>query len=124
MALGEAIKLRLNQDKRYQYEEEAAARGLSLPAYLRMRLEEGDRINENLAALRIMMLDGFSNIESRLKKEQKSQQPEDDIDYGMMIEAIFLLRKIASPMDLNMIHKELKRQGIKIWTGNKESSHD
>ncbi|WP_029461064.1 hypothetical protein [Solidesulfovibrio alcoholivorans] len=118
------VQVRLSMEKRLQYEDEAAQRGLPLSTYLRMRLEEGDRINENLAALRIMMLDGFSNIESRLKKEQKSQQPEDDIDYGMMIEAIFLLRKIASPMDLNMIHKELKRQGIKIWTGNKESSHD
>lgn len=117
MALGEAIKLRLNQDKRYQYEEEAAARGLSLPAYLRMRLEEGDRINENLASLRIMMLDGFSSIESALNNGKHSQVSDKRFDYGLMVEAVLSLRTILKPMDMKMIHSELKRQGIGVWTG-------
>lgn len=117
MALGEAIKLRLSQDKRYQYEEEAAARGLSLPAYLRMRLEEGDRINESLAALRIMLVEGFSNIEAALDKGKHTRGSDKGFDLGMMVETVLSLRKIIKPLDMNMIHKEVKRQGLKVWNG-------
>ena len=118
------VQVRLSLEKRLQYEDEAAQRGLPLSTYLRKRLEDGDRINESLAALRIMMVEGFSNIESALKNGQHSQVSGKDFDYGMMVETVLSLRKILKPLDMNMIHKELKRQGLNVWNGKKEESHE
>jgi len=111
------VQVRLSLEKRLQYEDEAAQRGLPLSTYLRKRLEDGDRINESLAALRIMMVEGFSNIESALNGGQHSQANGTDFDYGMMVETVLSLRKILKPLDMNMIHKELKRKGLRVWNG-------
>ena len=118
------VQVRLSLEKRLQYEDEAARRGLPLSTYLRKRLEDGDRINESLAALRIMMVEGFSNIESALDKGKSTQGSDKGFDYGMMVETVLSLRKIVKPLDMNMIHKELKRQGLKVWNGKKEESHE
>lgn len=118
------VQVRLSLEKRLQYEDEAAQRGLPLSTYLRKRLEDGDRINESLAALRIMLVEGFSNIEAALDKGKHTQGSDKGFDLGMMVETVLSLRKIIKPLDMNMIHKEVKRQGLKIWNGKEGDNNE
>ena len=109
MALGEPIKLRLNVAKQQQYEDEAAGRGLPLATYLRQRLEQGDQVAEQLAELRTLIEDGFARMDAVPA----------GIDPGMLIEAVLLLRSVVGESKLGVVHGELRRQGLPVWTGQR-----
>lgn len=119
MALGEPIKLRLNVAKQQQYEDEAAGRGLPLATYLRQRLEHGDQVAEQLAELRTLIEDGFARMDAGEAGGRAAGTASAGIDPGMLIEAVLLLRSVVGESKLGVVHGELRRQGLPVWTGQR-----
>jgi hypothetical protein len=119
MALGAPIQLRLSEEKKAQYEDEAASRGMGLVPYLRQRLEQGDAIAEQLAELRTLIADGFDRLESA--RTGAPATGSGAIDPGMMIEMLLLLRAVVGEGKLGVVHGELRRQGLPVWTGGRSA---
>jgi hypothetical protein len=117
MALAEPIKLRLTVEQRRQYEDEATARNMELGPYIRHRLDQGDQVAGQLAALRSVIEDGFSELRNSDSAPRPDSSPGQNP--GLLIEAILLLRSVVGQDKLGVVHGELKRQGLPIWTGDK-----
>jgi hypothetical protein len=80
-------------------------------------LEEGDLLVEEIAALRQAVYMALENI--------SITQPNDvtpSTNLSVQIETLLLLRSIANPQKLQIIHGELKRLGLKVWDGDIEES--
>ncbi|WP_310667214.1 hypothetical protein, partial [Burkholderia multivorans] len=119
MSLGEPIKLRLDVQKQYQYEEEAAALGLPLSTYLRQRLERGDDVAGQLGELRRAIADIDKRDPSAGSQAQPVMRSEggDKLSTGLLVELVLLLRSIVPADKLNVVHGELRRQNLPVWNG-------
>lgn len=119
MALADPIQLRLSEHKKAEYEDEAAGRGLPLATYLRQRLEQGDQVAEQLAELRTLIEDGFARMDAGEGGGRVAGTASAGIDPGMLIEAVLLLRSVVGESKLGVVHGELRRQGLPVWTGQR-----
>lgn len=117
MALADPIQLRLSEQKKAEYEDEAARRGMGLGPYLRQRLEQGDQVAEQLAELRTLIEDGFARLDAGEAGGRAADSVAPAIDPGMLIEAVLLLRSVVGEAKLGVVHGELRRQGLPVWTG-------
>ena len=116
MALADPIQLRLSEQKKAEYEDEAARRGMGLGPYLRQRLEQGDQVAEQLAELRALIEDGFARLDAGAAGGRAAGSAAPAIDPGMLIEAVLLLRSVVQQDRVSMVHGELRRQGLQVWT--------
>lgn len=124
MALGSPVQLRLKPEKQLIYEAEAAARDLSLPGYLRWRLEGGDGIRADLAELQSEVF-ALRQLVERLAGERTAGSPTragGGCD-PMLTETLLLLRSLNKPANLQMVQSELRRLGIPVWDGG-NGDHD
>lgn len=116
--MGKPIPIRLTDEKWAYYSEQAQAAGIGLSTYLKRRLERGDQVAEQLAELRRVIAEGFGEL-----REGSDSAPRLDSSAGqnpgLLIEAILLLRSVVGQDKLGVVHGELKRQGLPIWTGEK-----
>lgn len=119
MALGEPIKLRLSVEKQQQYEDEAAGRGMPLATYLRRRLEQGDELAEQITELRALIEDGFARVEGQGRTRPADAAAPAGIEPAILIEALLLLRSVVNEGKVGVVHGEMRRQGLPIWTGEK-----
>lgn len=107
------IRLRLPEQTHLFYKAQAALHHLPLSTYLRQRLEEQDKSQQQLEVL-----------EQQLTKIEKSivhdgSSPSSDSIF-LLYEIILLLRTIVNPGNRRMVHSELERQGIPVWEGTQE----
>ncbi len=121
MVLAAPIQLRLSEEIKARYEDEAASRGMGLVPYLRQRLEQGDAIAEQLAELRTLIADGFDRLESAGTGMSASGSGSGAVDPGMVIEMLLLLRAVVGEGKLGIVHGELRRQGLPVWTGGRNA---
>ncbi|WP_244832508.1 hypothetical protein [Caballeronia sp. TF1N1] len=103
------ISLRLSDAKWREYSEQAQAAGIGLSTYLRRRLEGGDDLIEQLTAIRRMI------IQSQKTTEKGEEKPLDN----MLVEMLLLLRIAVGEAKMGVVHGELRRQGLQVWTGEK-----
>ena len=108
------VAIRLSDEKWRFYSEQAQAEGIGLSTYLKRRLERGDQIIEQIAALR-------RELESPRSEpaEQNGPTAAAPVPDGMMIEILLLLRSVVGEAKINLVHGELRRQQLPIWTGEK-----
>ena len=124
MKLAEAIKVRLREGQAAIYAAEAESRGVGISTYIRERLEEADSRREELAGIRGALIDlGDTVDELRNQRADTGDnansqvQIEPAIPNAVQIETLMLLRAIASPEKMRVVHGELDRQGIDAWRG-------
>ncbi len=127
MALGEPVKVRLSLEKQLHYEEEASRQGKPLSVYIRERLEAGDRLRDELSALRNNVEDSIGALRQDLAtlwhslRDKEGANPVGGVGAGdreFLIELLLMVRSIASPDRLTMVHAELRRLGFEPWTTN------
>ena len=124
MALSDSIKVRLREGQALVYAAQAEQRGVGIAAFIRDRLDQTDRVEEELASIRAAMIDmgeTLDELRDRLADTGNSAsaqvQPELAIPNAAQIETLMLLRAIASPEKMRMIRAELDRQRIEPWRG-------
>jgi hypothetical protein len=98
------VSLRLSDEKWRMYSDQAQAAGMGLSTYLKRRLEHGDEIAEQLASIR------------RVIQATAAASPAEAPD-GLLIEILLLMRSVVGDAKLNVVHSELRRQNLPIWTG-------
>jgi len=98
--------------------------GVGIAAFIRDRLDQTDRVEEELASIRAAMIDmgeTLDELRDRLADSSNSAsaqvQPEPPIPNAVQIETLMLLRAIASSQDMRMVWGEPDRQEIKPWRG-------
>lgn len=111
------VQVRLSPEKYERYENTAKLGGLPLATYLRNRLEHEDQMLDVLEG----MHDILWEVERRLTSlEDKTERSPGGAD-AVAIETLMLLRSLARgsgrKQDIDMIHGELRRQGITPWGG-------
>lgn len=121
MALSEPVNLRLGIDQKRQYEDDAVRRGMPLTTYLRRRLEQGDQVSEQLAELRRLIVDAQSGPASHedSRAGEAASDPSAVPSTAMLVEVLLLLRSAVGEDKLRLVHGELRRQGLAVWTGAK-----
>lgn len=124
MALENLVRVRLSDSQAAIYGAEAEARGVKISTYLRERLEQADARNDELGGIRAALIEmGEALDEVREQRAGTTPAPSAQVDSAgsspnaVQIETLMLLRTIASPQKLQMVHAELERQGLTHWTG-------
>lgn len=130
MSLSRQVNIRLDEMLAIRYEAAAAALGLSLPAYLRKRLEEQDRfLFMDVAQLRDQMnVISHSLVElderlvnSELLKPIQSQPTDNKRLEAAMLETLLLLRTLANPQKVAEANARLHGLGLEsIEFGRRE----
>jgi hypothetical protein len=133
MALGEPIKLRLPLEKHLAYEQESERLGKTLAAFLRERLELAGAVRTEIETLRRDLggeiaalgrdLAGLHHKVSDLHHSIEAHGPRDangepSAGNAILTELLLLLRAAAAPDRMAMIHAELRRLGMEVWTYN------
>lgn len=98
------VSLRLSDEKWRFYSDQAQTAGIGLSTYLKRRLERGDEIADQLASIR------------RLIQSGPSASP-DAFTESMLVEILLLMRSVVGEAKLAVVHGELRRQNLRIWTG-------
>ncbi|MDQ2148112.1 hypothetical protein RBI22_05290 [Alcaligenaceae bacterium C4P045] len=98
------VSFRLSASAYHRYEASAAQLGMRLSQYLRFRLESDDNMSDQIAQLRLTLLDAGPALE-----EGQTVNP-------LLIEMLLLLRRFASPADVRTVHHELERQQLEPWS--------
>lgn len=124
MALGNAIQLRLSPEKQLAYEDEAERLGKPLATYLRERLELGDGVRGEIAALRHEVGVDLAALRHAVESVNSGgsanaatgRRGEAAPNAGLMLEFLLLLRALVPPDRMTMVHAELRRLGVEVWT--------
>lgn len=117
MALGSPVQLRLSPDQRMIYEDEAARQGRPLATYLRERLEAQDAEKARSEALRTELANGMAELRGIVERKGSPSHEDTTGDSSIFLELLILMRAIAGPDRIKMVHAELKRQGLTVWSG-------
>lgn len=118
MKLSDSIKVRLREGQALVYAADAESRGIGLAAFIRDRLDQTDRVADELASIRAAMIDmGETMDELRDQVAERLVAPTQETqDTGepsaIEIETLLLLRVLSGSQDRQMITAEIERQGL------------
>ncbi len=102
-----AVGLRLRREVWARYSAAAQGLGIPLGTYLRQRLDEKDRLDEQLAALR-------AEVERRSTLEP-SAAGTPAFAPGLLVELLLMLRMAVGPQNATVARKEVERRGLETW---------
>jgi len=119
MALSDSIKVRLREGQALVYAAQAEQRGVGIAAFIRDRLDQIDRVEEELASIRAAMIDMGEMLDEL--RDQAEKQPvasayeKQAIEEpnAVQIETLLLLRAMTGTQTLQMVIGEIERQGLK-----------
>ncbi|MBB2973718.1 mobilization protein [Mesorhizobium sp. RMAD-H1] len=120
--LGNPLTLRLSPEKHLQYEDEAARRGKPLGTYLRERLEAGDAVHDELAAIRRELFGLHRAIDDLVNEGLRTVEKRSGGTTPLMLEILLLLRAVAGMDKLTMVKGELRRLGYMPWNKEEDQS--
>jgi hypothetical protein len=118
VALSDSIKVRLREGQALVYAAQAEQRGVGIAAFIRDRLDQTDRVEEELASIRAAMIDMGETLDELRDQAQKqpvaSAQEEQAFKEpsAVQIETLLLLRAMTGTQTLRMIKAEIERQGL------------
>ena len=118
MALSDSIKVRLREGQALVYAAQAEQRGVGIAAFIRDRLDQIDRVEEELASIRAAMIDMGETLDELRDQAEKqpvaSTQEKQAIEEpsAVQIETLLLLRAMTGTQTLQMIKGEIERQGL------------
>ena len=118
MALSDSIKVRLREGQALVYAAQAEQRGVGIAAFIRDRLDQIDRVEEELASIRAAMIDMGETLDELRDQTEKqsvaSAQDKQAIEEpsAVQIETLLLLRAMTGTQTLQMIKAEIERQGL------------
>jgi len=101
--------VRLNSDVWARYSAEAQAQGVTMGTYLRRRLEQEDRLEGELAALR-------RAVERKPPEPATTAGVAGAFPAGALVEVLLLLRFLAGPQKAAIVQKEVERRGLETWS--------
>ena len=102
------VPIRLSPSVFERYSAEATALGQGLSAYLRERLEQQDRVESELAALRRAVERTAAGL-APANGGTTSPSP------GALVEMLLLLRSFVGPQKAAIAQKEVERRGLETW---------
>jgi hypothetical protein len=118
VALSDSIKVRLREGQALVYAAQAEQRGVGIAAFIRDRLDQTDRVEEELASIRAAMIDMGETLDELRDQAQKqpvaSAQEKQAFKEpsAVQIETLLLLRAMTGAQTLRMIKAEIERQGL------------
>jgi hypothetical protein len=122
--LSDSIKVRLREGQALVYAAEAESRGIGLAGFIRDKLDQSDRVEEELASIRAAMIDmgeTLDELRNQLADTGNSARPQIQVEPAIpnaaQIEMLMLLREMASTAEIRAAHGELDRQKIELWRG-------
>ncbi|MES3154987.1 hypothetical protein [Sphingomonas faeni] len=119
MRLSDSIKVRLREGQALVYAAEAESRGIGLAAFIRDRLDQTDRVADELASIRAAMIDMGETMdelrdqvaERLVASTQETQETGEPS--AIEIETLLLLRALSGSQTRQMVTAEIERQGLK-----------
>ena len=113
MSLSHPIQLRLQPEKQYFYQEEAARQGKPLASYLRERLDNNDEKLEAINNLKREVMSLRLMVEDIIATSQNTPSNNDNAN-PTLFEMLLLLRQLSRPEHLKIAQGELQRLGFKV----------
>lgn len=119
----EIVRIRLNASTYLKYEKAARLNQMPLSTFLRAKLEEGENTISEISALKSAIHElrlngvGHSDAKHDTIENNPHQETETKTDIDpILTEIVLLLRGIARPDHMNMVHGELRRQGLDVFS--------
>jgi len=113
MSLGHPIQLRLQLEKQFFYQEEAAKLGKPLASYLRDRLDKDDETLEAIINLQREVTTLRLMLEDIAITKTGTSQSAGTVD-STSIEMLMLLRQLCRPEQLKIAQSEINRLGFSV----------
>jgi type IV secretory pathway TrbL component len=118
MKLSDSIKVRLREGQALVYAAQAESQGIGLAAFIRDKLDQTDRIQEELASIRAAMIDmgeTMDELRDQLEKQPIGSSQEKQANgepSAVQIETLLLMRATAGTQTRQMVMAEVERQGL------------
>ncbi len=103
-----SVGVRLTSEAWARYSAEAQAHEMPLAAYLRLRVEKWDQLESELTALR-------RAVERMGKGGGEPNSRGTELQPGVLVEMLLLLRALAGPQKAGIAQKEVERRGLELW---------
>jgi hypothetical protein len=117
MPASRTIPIRLTEEKWDYYSDRARQEQIGLSTLLRRRLEQGDDVATRIETLghRLDEIAASSRSQPEIKHQPHPASSSGNLDDGMLLETLLLLRAVVSPEKLGMVQAEVNRQGLPVW---------
>lgn len=119
----EIVRIRLNAATYLKYEKAARLNQMPLSTFLRAKLEQGENTTSEISALKSAIYDlrlngvGHSDVKRVAAQNNPHQETETKASIDpVLTEIVLLLRGIVRPDHMNMVHGELRRQGLDVFS--------
>ncbi|CAB3802737.1 hypothetical protein LMG28614_05685 [Paraburkholderia ultramafica] len=112
------ISVRLSEEKWQLYSDLAQAQGVGLSTYLKRRLEQGDQLAEQLASLRRVIEASLIPRDEPAAPSGPGAPATSPRQDGILLELLLLMRSAVGEAKMGVVHGELRRQNLPVWTGD------
>lgn len=115
----EIVRIRLKPSTYLKYENAARLNQMPLSTFFRAKLEETENTVSEISALKSAIYDLRLNGVQKSGEEINDHQGVTEIKSAadpVLMEIVLLLRGLVRPDHMNMVHGELRRQGLDVFS--------